>query len=155
MTDKVKSKNVDMKVAKHVNYAENFPVIVKNVPKLSKETLWHQRLGHTLVDKIMMIDKINIKKENPNLCLACSLAKFTKLPFVKSESRASKIFDLVHIDTWLPYKVHYRGKFKYFITFVDDFSRVTWVRLIKLKFEAFDDIKSFVKMARNQFGQKV
>lgn len=155
MTDKVKSKNGDMKVAKPVNYAENFLVIVKNVPKLSKETLWHQRLGYTPVDRIMMIEKINIKKENPDLCLSCSLAKFTKLPFVKSESRASKIFDLVHIDTWGPYKVHYRGKFKYCITFVDDFSRVTWVHLIKLKSEAFDAIKSFVKMERNQFGQKV
>lgn len=27
--------------------------------------------------------------------------------------------------------------------------------LIKLKFEAFDAIKSFVKIERNQFGQKV
>lgn len=58
---------------------------------------------------IMMIDKINIKKESHDLCLACPLAKFTKLPFTKRESRASKMFNLVHIDTWGPYKVHYRA----------------------------------------------
>lgn len=130
-------------------------IVIKNVPSLSKETLWHHRLGHGHMKKIMMIEKLGLKKECPDLSLTCPLAKFTKLPFPKSDSRAKKVFELVYIDTWGPYKVNYRGKFKYFLTIVDDHSRVTWIHLLQLKSDAFSVIRSFTQMAMTQFKKKI
>lgn len=38
-------------------------------------------------------------------------------------------FDLIHVDTWGPYKSTTYDEFRYFLTIVDDFSRVTWTYL--------------------------
>ena len=55
--------------------------------------------------------------------------------------RASTPFELVHSGVWGPCPVMSPTGFKYFITFVDDFSRVTWLYLMKsrseLHFSAF------------------
>ena len=78
----------------------NVPSIIKNVARLSKDTLWNHRLGHTPMKKLMMIEEIGVKGNGADVCLACPLAKFTKLPFHKSDSRAKESFALFHIDTW-------------------------------------------------------
>lgn len=138
-----------------VNSSEKLPSVVRDVPKLSKETLWHLRLGHAPMKKIQMIERIGIKDKGQDVCLTCPLTKLTKLSFNKSEPRAEDVFELVYIDTWGPYKVNYRGKYRYFLTFVDDYSRVTWVHLLKLKSDAPNAIQSFVWMAINQFEKRV
>lgn len=115
------------KKAMAVSSCKEIPTVLKDVPSLSKETLWHHRLGHAPMKRIMLIKKLGLMKECTDLCLTCPLAKFTKLSFTSSESKASRPFELIHIDTWGPYKVNYRGKFKYFLTIVDDYSRVTWI----------------------------
>jgi len=58
------------------------------------------------------------------------MAKFAKLPYALSKSHASACFDLVHIDIWGAYKVPAHGKYRYFLTIVDDHSRATWVYLL-------------------------
>ena len=64
------------------------------------------------------------------------MVKFAKLPYQVSDSCASACFDLVHIDIWGAYRVPARGKFKYFLTIVDDHSRATWVYLLQYKSQA-------------------
>ena len=49
--------------------------------------------------------------------------------------RASAPFELVHSNVWGPCPVLSLIGFKYFATFVDDFSRVTWLYLIKSRSE--------------------
>eukprot|EP01018_Ginkgo_biloba_P037286 Gb_00434 [translate_table: standard] len=44
------------------------------------------------------------------------------------------------------------GKCRYFITFIDDFSRRTWVFFLKEKSEAFDFFKQFNAIAEKQSG---
>ena len=51
--------------------------------------------------------------------------------------RASTPFELVHYDVWGPCPVLSSIVFKYFVTFVDDFSRVTWLYPMKSLFELF------------------
>ena len=51
--------------------------------------------------------------------------------------RASAPFELVHYDVWGPCLVMSPTVFKYFVTFVDDFSRVTWLYLMKIRYEIF------------------
>ena len=142
-------------VALTANTCSKIPSTLRGVPKLGKSTLWHHRLGHAPMKRIALIKDLGVNKECDDVCLACPLAKFTKLPFTKSESQTDEIFKLVHMDTWGPYKVSYKGRFRYFLTLVDDCSRVTWIHLLKVKSDAFTAIESFVNMAKTQFEKEV
>ena len=51
--------------------------------------------------------------------------------------RASSTFELVNSDVWGPYPVLSPTGFKYFVTFVNDFSRVNWFYLMKSRSELF------------------
>ena len=81
--------------------------------------------------------------------------KLTKLPFAYSESSSDSAFDLIHMDTWGPYKVVTNGKFKYFLTLVDDYSRATWTYLMVYKSDALAVLKVFLKFVEIQFDTKV
>ena len=98
--------------------------------------------------RIEGLEGLNHKSDE--VCLTCPLAKFTKLPYTQSQSRASQIMELIHIDVWGPYRVATRNNHRFFLTIVDDHSRTTWVHLLKYKSDSFSAIKSFVKMAETQ-----
>lgn len=89
-------------------------------------SLWHHRLGHASTTKLQYIPCVKplINKKKP-LCLTCPMGKFTKQPFPISNSHAFDIFQLIHMDIWGPYKVCTRGKYRYFLTIVDDCFRHT------------------------------
>ena len=50
---------------------------------------------------------------------------------------ASAPFELVHFDVWGPCPILSPTGFKYFVSFGDDFSRVTWLYLMKSRSELF------------------
>ena len=52
-------------------------------------------------------------------------------------NRAFAPFELVYFDVWGPCLVLSSTGFKYFIAFVDDFSRITWLYLMKSRHELF------------------
>ena len=65
--------------------------------------------------------------------------------------RASTHFELVHIDVWGPCLVMFPIGFKYFVTFVDDFSHVTWLYLMKSRYELFSHFRVFCVEIQTQF----
>ena len=83
------------------------------------------------------------------------MAKFTKLPYSTSLSRAPLIFDLIHLDIWGSYRLSSRTNYRFFLTIVDDHSRMTWVHLLKQKSYAFSIIKMFANMAKTQFAKNI
>ena len=134
----------------------NIPNTISGVPQNSSTTLWHQRLGHAPLAKLSNIEGLKgFDKHSQDVCITCPIAKFTKLPYTLSKSRAVDIFDMIHIDIWGPYKVSTRHNHKFFLTMVDDHSRVSWVHLLKCKSDAYSAIERFVKMAKNQFQKEV
>ncbi|KAL2935935.1 Retrovirus-related Pol polyprotein from transposon TNT 1-94 [Bienertia sinuspersici] len=132
------------------------PGSIKMKNKVSEEMLWHQRLGHAPLDRIQKIEELKEKVKNCNEeCLICPQAKFTRQPYLRSNSRASDVFELIHIDIWGPYKVPTRRGHRFFLTMVDDYSRTTWVHLMKQKSQASEVIKELVNQAETQFGKTV
>ena len=57
--------------------------------------------------------------------------KQTALPFNSSVSHALSSFDLIHYDVWGPSPISTPGGSRYFVIFVDDFSRYTDLSLQK------------------------
>lgn len=83
---------VQVKRAMTASLYQGIPSVIENVPRLSKETIWHHRLGHAPMKRIMQIDALELKGKSSDICVTCPLAKFTKLPFNKSQSRTSRPF---------------------------------------------------------------
>ena len=57
--------------------------------------------------------------------------------------RMKQILELVHSDVFGPVKVPSLGKSMYYVSFIDDFSRNTWIYFLKKKSEVFDRLKEF------------
>ncbi|GJZ50579.1 cysteine-rich receptor-like protein kinase 8 [Tanacetum coccineum] len=123
----------------------------------NKFSLWHHRLGHLSVSRMKHIQStdVSVNASNDVTCLTCPMAKLTKSPYSLSDSHSSVAFHLIHMDTWGPYKVPTNGKYKYFLTIVDDYSRATWTYLMIHKSDAFTVLKTFLKFVETQFDTKV
>ena len=65
--------------------------------------------------------------------------------------RAFAPFELVHSDVWDPCLVSSPTGFKYFVTFVDDFSHVTWLYLMKSCSKLFSHFSAFCAEIQTQF----
>ena len=65
--------------------------------------------------------------------------------------QASTPFELVHYNVWGPCLVMSPTWLKYFVIFVDDFSRVTWLYLIKVPLSFFLILVHFVLKFKHNF----
>jgi len=62
-----------------------------------------------------------------------SHGKVCQVPYEISDSHGTEPFALVHLDIWGAYRIPAHGKFRYFLTIVDDHTRATWVYLLQAK----------------------
>ena len=103
----------------------------------------HCRLGHPSLS--------TLKKLCPQFqdvssldCESCQFAKHHRQSYKsRTNKRASFPFELVHLDVWGPCPVMSKTVFCYFVTFVDDFSRMTWIYLMKHRSELFSHFTAF------------
>ncbi|GKV43433.1 hypothetical protein SLEP1_g50721 [Rubroshorea leprosula] len=128
---------------------------IKRKESLSFE-VWHKRLGHISLDRLSKIPSLcscpsNIK----HVCDVCHRAKQTRLPFPISKNVSNRIFALIHCDIWGRYATSSFTGAHYFLTIVDDFSRCTWVYLLKHKSEAALYLVNFCNMVETQFETHV
>ncbi|CAM8886686.1 unnamed protein product [Rhodiola kirilowii] len=127
-----------------------------SVGKSSQLTkLWHLRLGHVPFNKIQSCVSVDSCKDSHMHCHICPQAKQTRLPFPISHSISQSLFDLVHVDIWGPYKESTLTGARYFLTIVEDLSRVTWTFLMKYKSETADHLINFYLMVKTQFEQSI
>jgi hypothetical protein len=114
-----------------------------NSVAIPKTALWHFRLGHTSFNRLELMKKLypDIEVNKIDFCCdICHLAKQRKLPYDLSYSRASHCLELLHMDIWGPFSTPTPHGHKYFLTIVDDFSRFTWIILMKAKSETASKI---------------
>lgn len=106
----------------------------------SSANIWHRRLGH-LNDNALSkmrngtVDGIEIqgKIDNKFNCITCCEGKQAKQPFNISETRAKSHLDIIHTDIWGKSRENSIGGARYFLSFVDDFSRMVFVYFLKKK----------------------
>ncbi|GJR54394.1 ribonuclease H-like domain-containing protein [Tanacetum coccineum] len=82
-------------------------------------------------------------------------AKQTREPFPHSDHVSTELGELVHLDLWGPYKVTSREGFRFFLTIVDDFSRVVWIYLLKSKTKDFHNLMMFYNLIKTQFKKSI
>ena len=112
--------------------------------------LWHCRYGHlnfsglkTLYQKNMVIGLPPIQLQT-DICDECTVGKQPCDSFPTAPAwRAEHILELVHSDLCGPINPASCSGKRYFLTFIDDYSRKTWVYLLHEKSEAFAAFQSF------------
>ena len=102
--------------------------------QVDESWLWHQRFGpfnfyglKLLCQRNMIRDLPNIKEQD-EVCDGCKLGKQQRQPFTSGKAwRAKKMLDLVHTDVCGPMRTPSNEQNRYFILFIDDYTRMTWV----------------------------
>ena len=124
----------------------------------NKNTIWlyHLRLGHPSfrVLKVMfpyLFQGLNMYEFH---CEACELAKHTRVSFPISNKRSSHPFHLIHSDIWGPSTIPNVFGAHWFVSLIDDCTRVTWIFLLKQKSDVSIVIPNFHSVVQNQFGVK-
>jgi transposase InsO family protein len=118
---------------------------------------WHKKLSHPnsiILTHLMKHGYLSNTNEFSSLsfdCAPCKLGKNKSLPFPLQGSRASTCFEIIHYDVWGMSPVLSHAQFKYFVTFIDDYSRFTWVYFLRSKADVFSNFKTFVTYVETQF----
>jgi len=124
--------------------------------------LWHRRLAHHHLQDIknlwkkklvtgMTLD--SLAAPDP-ICKPCLAGKMHANPFPSLQWRARRPLELVHSDVHqVPYP-SFSG-FRYWVTFIDDYSRFRFVLPITAKSDVFEAFKNFKAYAENQSGHRI
>ncbi|XP_071687259.1 uncharacterized protein [Rutidosis leptorrhynchoides] len=102
--------------------------------------LWHRRLGHPSVGYLRFLFP-SLFPSNVNLCCeTCILAKSHRSTFKPSNIRKNVPFALIHSDVWGPAPINGGKNFRYFVTFIDDCTRMTWIYFLTHKSDVYEKL---------------
>jgi len=123
--------------------------------------LWHRRLAHVNHDAVLDMQRSGAAKgiritgsKKPHLCEPCIAGKLHRHNVPKGPKlKALERLDLVHADLkMLPTSI--RG-YKYWVVFIDDYSRYRCEYFLRRKSDLFDAFKSYVAYAETHTGRKL
>ena len=132
--------------------------------QFSEEKIWHLRLGHLGSENLKkmltkeMVSGFQTKGRFDGahtICEGCMKGRQSRERFGEAEHRGRDLLELVHSDVCGPITPRSMGGNRYYLTFVDDFSRKSWVYLLKEKKEVFKYFKIWKAMAERQSNRKL
>ena len=125
--------------------------------------LWHKRIGHINLNKLKAMQSKGViiglptfkEKEIEGVCEACQFGKQHRHPFPKERNVSKGLLDVVHSDVWGPAQTATFGGCRYYVTFIDDFSRYTWIFPMRMKSEVFTHFQKFKSEVEKTTGRHV
>lgn len=78
-----------------------------------------------------------------------NMENLTNSIFFASKTHTSSILELIHADVWGPSPVLSIKGYRYYLSFVDDFTRLTWIFPMKLKSEEKRCLSNFKCLLRD------
>ena len=94
--------------------------------------LWHRRLAHVHYRELPLASKAveglpKIQAKHEGVCKGCVKGKNTKKKFPSSKSKAKGILEIIHSNVCIPMLSSSLSGYVYYVSFIDDFSRNTWI----------------------------
>jgi hypothetical protein len=120
---------------------------------------WHKCLGHPALHTVKhVISKFSLpvsSNKSAASCVSCQQAKAHQLPFPTSSSIFTRPLELLFSEVWGPSPVVSSNGNKYYVTFIDAFSKFTWLFPIQCKFDVFSVFNKFLLMVERLFNTKI
>jgi transposase InsO family protein len=118
--------------------------------------LWHRRLGHISIERIKRLVNEGVLNTldftDFETCVDCIKGKQTNKS-KKGANRSSDILEIIHTDI-CSLDMDSHGQ-KYFISFIDDYSRYMYLYMLYNKNEALDAFKIFKAEVEKQCGKQI
>lgn len=103
--------------------------------------MWHNRLLHTNFHVLSTLFKSSSLDNKISFvsfdCTICKFGKSKTLSFHRNASRVNHCYDIVHSDLLRDFLKVFSCNYKYFITFIDNYNRFTWVYFVRFKAKVF------------------
>jgi hypothetical protein len=120
--------------------------------------LWHHRLGHMSEKGMQILQKRNflpdLKQIDLDFCEHCVYGKQKRVRFLKvRKEKKNESLEIVHTDVWGPTWVSSLDGSCYYVTFIDDATRKTWVYCIQQKSVVFYTFKKWKFLVENETGK--
>ena len=120
--------------------------------------LWHHRLRHVHYKRIGKMSNLELipkfRSNTHEKCEICAQTKIVRKSF-KKVSKSIEILELVNSDACDFESFTSRGEMKYFLPFIDNYSRYTFVYLRNSKDATFEKFMDFKARAERQIGRKL
>ena len=130
--------------------------------KSDESWLWHMRYGHLNFKDLNLIHAKDIVTGLPqvripkSVCDHCMISKQTRASFSNyTPTRTNDLLHVVYYDVCGPFEVPSLAGNRFFVSFVDEFSRKMWTYLLKVKSEVFENLKKFTAITEKQSGKKL
>ena len=128
---------------------------------LSDTELWHKRLAHCHQKRMLTMKVHEAVRGIPSFtdlklnCNACQFGKQNRMPFPRSTWRATHKLQLIHTDVAGPLSTPSLNGSRYYLLFIDDYSRMCWIYFMKFKSEVAGIFWKFKKNVENQSGSSI
>ena len=97
-----------------------------------------------------------LKNVDFDFCENCIYGKKKRVRFLRvGKEKKSEKLELVHTDVWGPSQVSSLGSSHYYVTFIDDATRKTWIYCIPIKFDVFDTFNKWKFLLEIEIGKKL
>jgi hypothetical protein len=128
--------------------------------EVNPNELWHRRYAHINYQALHFLKRMvegipELQSTHEGICKGCALGKNIKKPFPSSNNRSKEILYLIHSDVCGPMPVKSLGGSSYYVIFIDDYSRKTWLYLLKTKDEVFSKFQEFKAEIENLTNKKI
>ena len=98
---------------------------------------------------------LDLKIDYEGTCKGCARGKNIKNPFLKSEKKTKGTLELIHSNVCGPIPSILLSGYDYYVTFMDDYSRKTWIYFLKNKSEVFRKFKEFKALIENHSEKRI
>ena len=126
---------------------------------LDKTLIWHLRLRHMSEKRLRVLEKQGVFEDDKLGSLefyeVCVLGKSSRTGFKTAMHNTKGTLDYIHSDLQGPAHTVSLGGAKYFLSFIDDYSRMVWVYVLKRNDEVFEKFKQWKALVETQSGKKV
>lgn len=145
----------------HINVCLNEFETVFMGNESNKDT-WHKRFGHIGEDNLIKLYKndmvigLDSQITENSICDSCTAGKQSRLKFNKhKESKSSRPLQLIHTDVCGPMSSATHDGFRYFVSFIDDFTHFVVVYLIRNKHEVLSKFIEYEAMVTAHFSLRI
>ena len=134
--------------------------IVNNVDTLK---IWHERLGHlskeNLIKTSKLVEDMQIGRAEDELnCDACAQGKMARKKFSKDAKKIplpANLGDRIHTDICGQITPDTWSGNKYFVSFIDEATRKSWIYMMSTRDQVLDRYKEFSEMLLTQKNVKI